>query len=310
MELRQLRYFIAVAETLHFGRAAQRLHLAQPALSRQVSALERELGAVLLSRNTHGVALTEAGTAFLVEARKAVDQVEVAVKVAKAAAAAKTGHLEIGSPETHGLTTRLLRAFNARYPDVKTRLHVMTSGPLVQRLREHTLDVGVVYLPVNGAEIQYELIHEEPYLLALPAASPLAGLAEVPLKALSGLPLLMFEREANPAAYDYIMDTCTEAGLRAEVLHQTRLFGEAHYLIAAGYGWAFQPPWIREAEAPGVVIRPVACGEGPIHRLAVAWHSDAVEHPLVRGFVEIALQSREHLTADWIADRVPAQSAP
>src|ERR671932_285620 len=107
MELRHLRYFVAVAETLHFGRAAQRLHLAQPPLSRQVSALERELGTVLFARNTHGVALTEAGTAFLVEARKVIDQVDVAIQAAKWAASGETGQLEIGTTETHGLTTQL-----------------------------------------------------------------------------------------------------------------------------------------------------------------------------------------------------------
>ena len=170
MELRHLRYFVAVAEELHFGRAAVRLRMAQPPLSQQIQALERDLGVVLINRTTRRVALTAAGAAFLLEARRVLEQAERAVHTAQRASRGEIGHLAIGFVPSADLDIlpRALRLWRKRFPETDIELRALLPGQQVEALRHGQIQLGILRLPVDDRSLVVKSIHREPLMAALP----------------------------------------------------------------------------------------------------------------------------------------------
>ncbi|MCG7210212.1 LysR family transcriptional regulator [Streptomyces arenae] len=209
MELRQLTYFVAVAEELHFGRAADRLHIVQSAVSMQIQRLERELGAELFDRSPRRVRLTAAGERLLPEARAVL----AAAEKARAAVAAPRAGLRIGTSTGLGEhLDRVLAAFARRAPDVLVELHALPAAERLARVADGRLDAAFVRAgqPVPGTRVHP--LWPDPLVAALPATHPLAGRPEIGVDDLAGLPLALAERRTNPALVDLVVGACREAG--------------------------------------------------------------------------------------------------
>src|SRR5436190_6469309 len=195
MELRHLRYFVTVAAELHFGRAAERMFISQPALSQQIRRLEGELGLQLLERNRRGVRLTPEGEAFLVEAQAVVRQADRAVEVARALAEGATGRLRLSYVRTMpgGLPEVIVREYQRRYPGVEIATDSGSTGQNVDRLTSGELDVAFVHTPFeNGADLRWFEIATEPLVVAVPSAHPLSKRRRIRRQDLAGVPLVYF----------------------------------------------------------------------------------------------------------------------
>jgi DNA-binding transcriptional LysR family regulator len=260
MELRHLRYFLAVAEELHFGRAAARLHIAQPPLSQQIRRLEQELGVALFDRDRRRVELTPAGRAFLAETRQVLAQAERAVRTAQRAGRGEIGRLAIGFVPSADLDVLpgALRVWGARFPEVEVELHAMLPDEQVQALRDRRLDVGLVRLPVDAGELAVESIQREPLVAVLPAGHLLAARGRVALAGLRGDPMILFPRRIAPGYHDLFVDACRRAGFVPRIARETESIQTNLGLVAAGLGVTLMPASIRSLRRTGVVYRPLA----------------------------------------------------
>jgi DNA-binding transcriptional LysR family regulator len=260
MELRHLRYFVAVAEELHFGRAAARLHIAQPPLSQQIRDLERELGAALFTRTTRRVELTAAGRVLLAEARHLFEQTERTVRAVQRASRGEVGHLAIGFVPSADLDIlpRVLSRWRVRFPHVEIELHAMLSGPQVEALRHGRIQVGFLRLPVDDGGLAVDVIQREHLVAALPEGHRLARRSCVRLADLQHDGLIMFPRWMAPSYYDLLVSVCRHAGFTPQVLHETENMQTNLGLVAAGLGVSLHPASIRNLQRAGVVYRPLA----------------------------------------------------
>ncbi|MBV9228842.1 MAG: LysR family transcriptional regulator, partial [Chloroflexi bacterium] len=204
MELRHLQYFVAVAETLNFSRAAERLCMAQPPLSQQIQRLEEEVGAQLFYRTKRSVRLTEAGQLFLQEAYRTLSQAEHAIQTARRAGKGEIGRLAIGfvGSSAYGFLPTVIRTFRERFPDVELTLREITTVEQVQALHEDRIQVGFLRLPVSADNIEYEPVQREPFFLVISAKHPLASLPEIPLHALEYEPFIFVPHALAPGLYD------------------------------------------------------------------------------------------------------------
>jgi DNA-binding transcriptional LysR family regulator len=262
MELRHLRYFVAVAEELHFGRAAKRLHIAQPPLSRQIRDLEREVGVALFERVPRGVELTPAGNAFLPEARLILAQAERAQRTAQRAAAGETGRLRVGFVEaaTHsGILPNVLSFFRMHLPSIGLSLFEMDAFQQAEAMREGRIDLGILHSPPLDADrwLRVEPIHSEPVILAVPTAHRLAGRARFSLGDLAAEPFVLFPRPVSPEMYDGIIARCRSAGFSPRVVQEAVGWHTLASLVGAGTGVAFIPRSLKQFRQPGVAYRSV-----------------------------------------------------
>lgn len=287
MELRHLRYFVAVAEELHFGRAAARLGIAQPPLSQQIRQLERELGVELLARTNRRVELTEAGRVYLGEARAILQHVAQAGAAALRAARGETGALAVGvvASATYGLMPRVFRTFRARHPDVALTVGVMSTGDQVAALRAGTLQLGIARTPFGDETLAAETLFEEPVVVALPAGHPLAARRSLRLPALAGAPFVLFPRDRRPGWYDFVLELCREAGFRPGVVQDAADLATAMALVAAGIGVTIVPASVQDLRRSGVDYRPVAA-PAPRTKL-VALRRPGEPLPVVARFVAV-----------------------
>ncbi|MBO2462131.1 LysR family transcriptional regulator [Actinomadura violacea] len=253
MEVRQLRYFVAVAETGHFGRAAESLHIVQPAVSKQIAALERELGLTLFDRSRRQIRLTADGEAFLPHARRALRGIDRAAKAAADLAAGGTGTLRVGS--ARGLGRRLediLAAFRATHPDVTVELTTTSSVPdKLAAVASGDLDAAFVSAPPRSTPgVAAHHLWDEPLLLAVPARR--AGTA-ADLATLADLPLALAARDEDPGTHDLITDACQAAGFTPRpgptLTHAQDILAGP---IAAGRCWALLPTSAVRAESAAV----------------------------------------------------------
>ncbi len=260
MELRHLRYFVAVAEELHFGRAAMRLRMAQPPLSQQIRQLEREIDVTLFSRTKRRVELTAAGRAFLAEARRALAQAERAVRTAQRASRGEIGHLTIGFVPSADLDVlpRVLRVWDMRFPHVDVELHPLLPGAQVDALRDGRIQVGFLRLPVDETELTIERIQREPLVAALPERHRLARHPRVRVADLKTDGMILFPRRIAPGYHDVLVGVCRRAGFTPRVVHETASIQTNLGLIAAGIGVTLLPASIRNLRRAGVVYRPLA----------------------------------------------------
>jgi DNA-binding transcriptional LysR family regulator len=291
MELRHLRYFVAVAEELHFGRAAERLHLAQPPLSRQIRQLEAELGVRLLERTKRRVQLTSAGQVFLREARDILAQVDHAADLARQAARGETGQLAVGfiGAASYSVLPVVLQAFRARFPQVALALQELTTAQQLAALREGRLQVGFVRPPVEDPRLAAETILREPLLVALPRAHRLAGRSAVALDALAREPFVLFPRPLGPGLYDQIMALCQRAGFAPRVTQEARQMQTITRLVGAGIGVSLVPSSVQNLRGFGVAYRPLADAT-PDVEMALAWRRDDPSEVLQR-FLEVAREA-------------------
>jgi DNA-binding transcriptional LysR family regulator len=257
VELRHLRYFVAVAEELHFGRAAVRLQMAQPPLSQQIQALERELGVALLHRTTRRVSLTGAGTAFLMQARRVLEQTERAVRTAQRTGNGEIGHLAIGFVPSADLDIlpRALRLFRARFPGAEVELHSLLPGQQIEALREGQIHLGILRLPIDDRGLVLKSIQREPMVAALPAKHPLARCARIRMADFKDEAMIVFPRRTAPGHYDWLLGTCYRLGFTPRVLHETESLQTNIGLIAGGFGVSLLPASIRNLRRAGVVYR-------------------------------------------------------
>jgi DNA-binding transcriptional LysR family regulator len=260
MELRHLRYVVTLAETLHFGRAAERLHLSQPPLSLQIRQLEEELRIKLFNRTKRQVQLTEAGRMFVQEARVILAQAAHAANLASRVNQGEVGQLTIGvaGPADAPIFVQILRAFATRHPRVRIVLRNMSSLDQTQAISEGRLHVGFVALPIDDAGLATETVMRQPIMIALPHDHPLAKRQRVPLQALAGEPQIMFARSNGPRFFDAVLAACREAGFSMNIAHEVDNLYTACALVAAGLGVCLVPAGVQDSHSTSsVVVRPV-----------------------------------------------------
>ncbi|MBB3085326.1 LysR family transcriptional regulator [Geodermatophilus sabuli] len=264
MELRHLRYFVSVAEELHFRRAAQKLHIAQPALSKQISALEHELGVRLLDRDRRGVLLTEAGRVFLSEAVEVLARADGAVDRARAVVRGEVGRLAVGfiQPALADLLPRSLRAFRRHHPGVVLSLSEETSRTALEGITDRSLQLAFVRLPVAPRpELRTEVVSEEPVLLVVPRGHRLAERSSVRLEEVAGEEVILVGRSVEPGLHDYYVTACNRAGFSPRVAHEVSSTSIALGLVAGGLGIAFAPASARLAAQGTVAHVPLEDGD-------------------------------------------------
>ena len=273
MDLRQIRLFVALAEELHFGRAAERCHVAQPALSAQLKTLEERLGVKLVNRTTRSVSLTRAGETFLPEARAALAQAEAAFAAAREAGAADL--LKVGGVDsaTAGLLPGIVRRFRRARPGVEVKIFEMLSAPALQGLARTTLDVAFVRVPPSESFIEHRFVMSESILVALPADHPRAGDEAIDPASIAGEPVVIPARSHRPILFDLINRYLAGHGVSPRILQEAN---ERHLIIAmvaSGLGVSMVPAWVSQFRRDDVVYRPFADG-GPRADVLVAWRRD------------------------------------
>lgn len=266
MELRHLRYFVAVAREGHITRAAERLRIAQPPLSQQIKALEAEIGTALLVRHPRGVSLTDAGCSFLVDAEAILGQVERAATRARRAARGETGRIAVGfttSAPFHPLVARAIRTFRAGRPDVSFVLEETGSGELLAALREDRLDVAFIRSGLTRpdfADPQGLAVHallQEDMAAALPVRHRLTRRPHLTLRDLSDETFILYRRPDGRGLYDVIVTACAEAGFSPQIGQEAPRIVSTLNLVAAGLGITIVPASLSRLPLEGVTYRPL-----------------------------------------------------
>ena len=286
MELRHLRYFVAVGEALSFGRAAERLHISQPPLSRQIRALEEELGAVLFSRTRRSVRLSAAGAALLPEARRLLRDADALRAGARQIASGQVGTLALGfiSVAAYNLLPELAPEFRRRHPGIRLALQEATSDVQLAALRQGELDVGLVLPPVDAPGLDYAPLLHDTLVAALPAGR--GGKGPIALASLRDEPFILFPRKVGTSLYDQIVGACQRAGFSPRVEQEAIQMQTIVSLVAAGMGVALVPASLVNLRRTGVVYRPLT-DRSPRIELGIAWRS-ADDAPPVQAFVGLA----------------------
>ena len=244
MELRQIRSFLSIAETLHFSRTAELVHLSQPALSLQIQALESEVGVRLLERNRRKTALTPAGRAFRDAAIQGVSQLDRAIRNARLAAEGKLGLLRIGFISTAGseLVPSIIRRFRELNPEVEFSLRNILTAEQIQMLEGGALDVGFLRLPIGGhSQLSVETVHREPFVLVVPSSHELAKKKKVRLHEVAGQDFVMYDRTHAPGFHDLILGMLRQAGIVPNVRQSAGEMPTLVSLVAAGMGISILP---------------------------------------------------------------------
>ncbi|HEX4928601.1 MAG TPA: LysR family transcriptional regulator [Burkholderiales bacterium] len=293
-ELWQLRYFTAVAERLHFGRAAQALHISQPPLSRAIRALEADLGVPLFVRTRRRVALTPAGERLLEEALRIDAQLERTVADLRAVASGEEGRLRLGfvSLADYGVLPGLLKAYKAARPRVRLALREMLSPEQASAIAAGELDFGLLLPPVSGAApLEHVVVQRERFVVALPARHRLARIRRVPMRALAREPLVMVPREIAPGLYDIVAGLAERAGFSLNVAQEAIQMQTVVSLVSSGLGAAIVPGSVSNLGRRGVVYRELADAH-PRLDLWLAWARkplDAAAQELVALARQLAL---------------------
>lgn len=294
IDLRRLRYFLTVSDELHFGRAAARLHIAQPPLTRQISALEAELGFRLFDRSTRNVTLTSEGRHFLPYARAVLEQVDLTASITSKLAAGSAGHLAVGYASSIALSdifSQTIQTFCSAYPDVQLTVEEGASSTQWAQLIEGRLDIGMSRMqpPADDAEIQAICLDNEPLIAAIASDSPLSRQEQVTLAELSAYPLIAF-----PTDYGSGLNEIIEALYRRQALTplpapKGKQITSIIALVAAGRGVAVVPQCTQTLVKRGVTYRPLAEPGATAPLLVLTRKRE--RSPLVKAFVEIIEQT-------------------
>ncbi len=259
IELRHLRYFCHLADELHFGRAASRLAVSQPALSVQIKQLEEMVGARLLERHSRHVSLTDAGRVFEEATRRILRDVEAALHSTRQAEAGEVGVLRVGFGPTLMFSTlpQVVRAYRARYPGVRMDLRELATAEQVEALLRGDLDVGFVRGAETDPRLHAELFAKEPLLIAVHRDHPAADAARVPLSMLADEPWVLFPRAIAPQLYEQVMRLCREAGFTPNVVQESREVYTTVGLVGAGVGVTIVPEAVQRMSWKGVAYKPI-----------------------------------------------------
>ncbi|MDB5375767.1 MAG: hypothetical protein JWR00_213 [Rubritepida sp.] len=262
MELRHLRAFLAVSETLHFARAAEVLGISPPSLTEQVQELERQLGARLFLRTKRSVSLSDAGRLFLEELRPALDQLDRAARIARQAGRGERGIIEIGfagSAAFSGVLAQTIADWRRGHPEVELKLHEMESTPQIEALAEGRLDIGFVRAPVVAPPgLATVRLHREPLLIALPPGHKLAEEESVAASALAGEAFIIPDQEASTSFHHLTLAVAQRGGFVPRLAHRGRDLIAVATLVALGMGVAVVPDSLRRTlTLPGVTYRPL-----------------------------------------------------
>jgi len=282
IELRHMRYFLAVAEELNFGRAAENLGIAQPNLSQQIKALEEIVGTLLFDRTQRSVRLTDAGRFFVDEAREALVHAEYALIAARRAGRGEIGRLAVGyvgSATYTGVLVSITGAFRENYPDVEIQLDEMEMQDQIASIAAGTLDIGFIRPPVElPIGIGSTLLIQEELVVALSDRHPLAHLEEVPLSALQAETFITPRHAANVSFHKHTSEACLAAGFSPKLGPQAAHFVTIVSMVAIGLGVALVPQSCKCLDLPGVCYRPLA-GRKVFADLSVAFRRSEPSQP-------------------------------
>lgn len=292
MELRHLRYFVAVAEELNFTRAAARLHTSQPSLSQQIRQLETEIGIALLERSRHHVALTDGGRIFLREVRDILGRIDHAGRLAKQAADGRAGELAVGTfPAADVRILPALRALVAtQLPDLRLLLHSKYAVEPGMGLLSGALDVAFMRGPLTIDGIESMEVLRESIVVVLPAHHQLARRKQIPVALLHDLPCITMDRSLAPALHDAVALLYRQAHIRMHAVSRAdNVLGHLQ-LVQEGLGYALLPESVGSLLPPGVVLKPIGSDPVPLVSIVIAWKSGNPS-PLIRAFVDLVRKS-------------------
>lgn len=288
MELRHLRYFVAVAEELHFGRAAKRLCITQQPLSRQIKDLEEELGVELFYRTKRTVRLTEVGQIFLIETRKTLEQADYAVELVKQASQGKIGLITVGftGSALNIVLPAAVRQFKKLYSQVDLTLKRMQTPEQVEALNNGQIDLGLLHPPINDEGLILETIYREQLVVALPDHHPLANVSKpVSLQQLANESFIIFPRHIGSVLYDRIINLCQQAGFSPNIVQEAIPQQTILGLVAAEIGVSLIHSSVRTLGRSGVVFKDLI-EPTPILETAVAWNPNTT-NLVLPSFIEI-----------------------
>jgi DNA-binding transcriptional LysR family regulator len=291
MELRQIRSFLSIAETLHFGRTSEMIHLSQPALSLQIRALEDEIGVRLFERNRRKTSLTAAGVAFREEATQALLGLDQAVHKAKLAANGKLGILRIGFISTAGneIVPTIVRQFRERNADVEFSLRNILTIDQIQMLEAGSLDIGFLRLPIPAhSGLEVVTVHREPFVLVVPSSHKLAKRKRIRLREASGEDFVMYERAYAPGFHDLIFGMLRDAGIIPNVRQTAGEMPTLISLVDSGTGVAILPASTVKRSVASVVACEIA-DKIPMSEIGIAVRKGN-RAPVVDNFRSLALQ--------------------
>jgi len=308
-EMRLLRYFVTVAEERHFGRAAERLHIAQPPLSQQIQKLERQLGVDLIDRSRRPIDLTDAGTALLGEARLALTHGDRAFAAARRAATGHLGHLHIGALQAavDGVLSYVMRAHRRDYPDVKLELTELDTTEQVTQLVEHRLDVGFLRGPVDEPALTIQTLIEDPLAAVVSEDDALAEHERIAPALLRDQPIILWTRGAAPTTYADVVALFRQHEIQPPIVDESPRIQTILALVASGAGIALLPTSFINLSRKGVRFIPL---HGPLpHRpLALAWRTTN-QSPSVRCFLDVATRTSPQYLHD-LSQHYPQLASP
>jgi DNA-binding transcriptional LysR family regulator len=288
MDLRRLIYFVAVAEELHFGRAASRLAIAQPPLSRQIAQLETDLGVMLIDRSRSQIRLTQAGSVLLERARDVIERLDRTEREIKRIGEGFSGHLRVAfvGSATYGALPNVIKAFRSAYPDVELALSAMNNAELKRAVIQREIDIAVARPSLDDEELKTDPLLHEPLILALPDTSVLLQDRPIRLSSLREETFVLYPRKPRPSFADYILKICLDEGFipKSQVLAQD--FQTAISLVSVGVGIAPVPESVSQSERPGVAYRSYD-GNNPGTSLTLNYRRDN-RMPQLFNFLKVA----------------------
>lgn len=291
VELRHLRYFVAVAEELSFGNAANRLYITQPSLSLQIQSLEQTIGTNLFVRRPH-VKLTKAGEALYERAIPILDQVNDAIQMTRNVAQGKVGKLRLGIVPSILLIPSLpkaIRKFRTRYPGVELQLLEMSTINQFEALRIGRIDAGLIRQPPEKSEFSFKIVAKEKLMVVLPTSHPLANCTQITLSMLANESWILFPRSVNTYLYDHLQKIFRKAGITPNVVQEASVIQTQISLVDSGFGITIVPAGVRRIQDPGVVYHDIN-SKGSSTSVAYFWREDR-SSPLINALLEEMLLS-------------------
>ena len=285
MDIKPLRYFVTLAETRHFGQAAARLHISQPPLSRQIAALEQDLGVKLFERNSRHVSLTAAGEYFYIDACKILNTMEQAIRNVQAIAAGETGKLTIGFTmcAAYSVVPRYATAFKAKWPHVTLHLREIVSHDLAEKVANGEIDAAIMLSGAPDLGLSMQTVVTEPLCIALSCHHPLAQLPQLEIQQLAKEPFIIASEDAAPSLYITIMGLCQSHGFQPDIRYKVQLQHTILSLVNEEAGIALVPASMQKAQLHGVVFRPLI--HSPMVEQVLAW-SPSNHNPCLDKFIE------------------------